>query len=104
MGTLSNGWTEILSYFIKRVTNGFVEGMNRAIRAIINRALGYRNFQDFRLKVLAEHGRASSSHYSAKPPFFQMAKVHIGSPVPTGYPRATGHDTHRAYSVVRVGN
>lgn len=50
---------EIRSYFIERVTNGFVEGMNRAIRAIINRAFGYRNFQDFRLKVLAEHGGSS---------------------------------------------
>jgi len=79
VGTLSNGWTEILSYFIERVTNRFVEGMNRAIRAIINRALGYRNFQVFRLKVLAEYGGSSSSHYSAKTPFFQMAKVHRGS-------------------------
>jgi transposase len=33
-----NWWTEILNYFIERVTNGFVEGMNRALRAIIARA------------------------------------------------------------------
>jgi transposase len=30
--------------------------MNRAIRAIIRRACGFRNFDNFRLQVLAEHG------------------------------------------------
>jgi hypothetical protein len=48
--------------------------MNHAIRAIINRALGYRNFQGFRLKVLAEQGGSSSSHYSAKTPFSKWLK------------------------------
>jgi len=56
VATLLNWWEEILNYFIERVTNGFVEGMNRAIRAIIRRACGYRNFDNFRLQVLAEHG------------------------------------------------
>ena len=54
--TLHNWWHEILNYFNDRVTNGFVEGINRAIRAIINRAYGYRNFENFRLQVLAQHG------------------------------------------------
>lgn len=54
--TLLNWWTEILKYFGQRVTNGFVEGINRAIRAIIGRAYGYRNFDNFRLQVLAQHG------------------------------------------------
>jgi len=54
--TLKNWWEEILNYFVERVTNGFVEGMNRAIRSIINRAYGYRNFAHFRLQVLAEYG------------------------------------------------
>jgi transposase len=54
--TLRNWWHEILNYFDDRVTNGFVEGINRAIRAIINRAYGYRNFENFRLQVLAQHG------------------------------------------------
>jgi len=54
--TLRNWWSEILNYFDERVTNGFVEGMNRAIRAIIHRAYGYRNFENFRLQVLAQHG------------------------------------------------
>ena len=59
VGTLTNWWTEILNYFLERVTNGFVEGMNRALRAIIDRAFGYRNFENFRLQVLAEHGAPS---------------------------------------------
>lgn len=54
--TLRNWWHEILTYFEERVTNGFVEGLNRAIRVIINRAYGYRNFENFRLQILAQHG------------------------------------------------
>jgi transposase len=54
--TLRNWWHEILNYFHDRVTNGFVEGINRAIRTIINRAYGYRNFDNFRLQILAQHG------------------------------------------------
>jgi transposase len=46
--TLRNWWDEILNYFNDRVTNGFVEG--------INRAYGYRNFENFRLQILAQHG------------------------------------------------
>jgi transposase len=58
VSTLRNWWTEILLYFGERFTNGFVEGTNRAIRVIINRAYGYRNFDNFRLQVLAQHGPA----------------------------------------------
>jgi hypothetical protein len=56
LNTLRNWWSEILRYFDDHITNGFVEGMNRAIRAIIGRAYGYRNFDNFRLQVLAQHG------------------------------------------------
>ena len=54
--TLCNWWHEFLSYFDDRVTQGFVEGINRAIRGIINRAFGFRNFDNFRLQVLVECG------------------------------------------------
>ncbi len=54
--TLRNWWSEILNYFDGRVTNGFVEGINRAIRGIIWRAYGFRNFGNFQLQILAEHG------------------------------------------------
>jgi transposase len=59
VGTLLNWWPEILNYFLEGVTNGFVEGLNRALRAIIDRACGYRNFENFRLQVFAEHGGPS---------------------------------------------
>lgn len=54
--TLRNWWQPILNYFDERITNGFVEGMNRAIRAIIWRAYGFRNFDNFKLQILAELG------------------------------------------------
>lgn len=54
--TLRNWWSEILNYFDNRITNGFVEGINRAIRGIIWRAYGFRNFENFKLQILAEHG------------------------------------------------
>jgi len=53
--TLRNWWTEFLNYFDEGITQGFVEGTNRAIRGIINRAFGFRNFANFRLQVLVEH-------------------------------------------------
>ena len=54
--TLLNWWSEFLNYFEDRVTQGFVEGVNRAIRGIINRAFGFRNFDNLRLQILVEHG------------------------------------------------
>jgi transposase len=54
--TLPNWWQQILNYFDERITNGFVEGINRAIRAIIWRACGFRNFDNFKLQILAELG------------------------------------------------
>ena len=47
VGTLRNWWNEILLYFEEGTTNAFCEGINRAIRTIINRAYGYRNFDNF---------------------------------------------------------
>ena len=52
--TLRNWWQEFLNYFKAGVTQGFVEGINHAIRDIIRRAFGYRNFNNFRLQVLVE--------------------------------------------------
>jgi urate oxidase len=54
--TAYNTEAVFLNYFDDRVTNGFVEGMNRAIRLIINRTYGYRNFENFRPQILAQHG------------------------------------------------
>ncbi len=54
--TLRNWWEEFLNYFNAGTTQGFVEGTNRAIRGIINRAFGFRNFANFRLQILVELG------------------------------------------------
>jgi transposase len=54
--TLKSWWLEFLNYFDEQITQGFVEGTNRAIRGIINRAFGFRNFENLRLQILAEHG------------------------------------------------
>ena len=47
--TLHNWFEQILNYFDERISNGFVEGMNRAIRTVISRAYGFRNFDNFKL-------------------------------------------------------
>jgi len=57
--TLQNWWDEILNYFNERITNGFVEGMNRAIRSLIWRAYGFRNFENFQLLILAKYSTPS---------------------------------------------
>ncbi len=44
---------QILNYFIERISNGFVEGTNNALRGIIRTASGYRNFDNFKLRLLA---------------------------------------------------
>ncbi|BBO89369.1 ISL3 family transposase [Desulfosarcina ovata] len=54
--TLKNWREQILNYFIERITNGFVEGTNNSLRAIIRMAFGYRNFNNFRIRVLAGLG------------------------------------------------
>jgi transposase len=51
--TLKNWRSQILNYFIERITNGFVEGTNNSLRAIIRMAFGYRNFENFKLRALA---------------------------------------------------
>ena len=56
VSTLHNWWIEILTYFIERITNGFVEGLNNSIRNIIRPAFGYRNFENFKLRVFAKYG------------------------------------------------
>jgi len=54
--TTVNNWREqILNYFIERITNGFVEGLNGSLRNIIRAAFGYRNFVNFKLRLFAQY-------------------------------------------------
>jgi transposase len=50
--TLSNWMDKIANYFRSRSSNGRTEGLNHGLRAILWRAYGMVNFQNFRLRVL----------------------------------------------------
>ena len=43
---------EILNYFDRAYTNGFVEGKNSRIKVLKRVAYGYRNNQNFRQRIL----------------------------------------------------
>jgi transposase len=47
---------EIISYFDERITNGVVEGINNKLKLIKRSAYGFRNFQNFRIRVLLSCG------------------------------------------------
>jgi transposase len=47
---------EILTDVDERITNGFVEGTNNTITLITRRACGFRNFANFRYRILHECG------------------------------------------------
>jgi transposase len=50
--TLKNWLDPIANYFRSRSSNGRVEGLNHGLRAILWRAFGMANFENFRLRVL----------------------------------------------------
>ena len=43
---------EIIAYFDERITNGVVEGINNKLKLIKRSAYGFRNFENFRNRVL----------------------------------------------------
>ena len=51
--TFTNWREEILNYFDYRITNGFVEGKNNRIKTIKRMAYGYRNMDNFPMRILA---------------------------------------------------
>jgi transposase len=60
INTLENWAEPILNYFNQRTTQGFVEGMNNKLKLIMRRGYGYRNFDRFALRILAECGPSLS--------------------------------------------
>jgi transposase len=50
--TLSSWMDKIANYFHQRTTSGMVEGINNKVKLIKRRAFGFRNFQNFRLRVI----------------------------------------------------
>ena len=51
--TLANWMDRIANYFCHRTTSGVVEGINNKIKLIKRRAFGFRNFEHFRIRVIA---------------------------------------------------
>jgi transposase len=54
--TLTNWLDPIANYFHSRSSNGRTEGLNHGLRAILWRAFGMTNFQNFRRRVLHAFG------------------------------------------------
>ncbi len=50
--TFNNWKNDILNFFKHRVTNAIVEGINNVIKTIKRQAYGYRNFENFKLKII----------------------------------------------------
>ena len=50
--TLGNWMDKIANYFCHRSSNGRTEGLNHGLRALLWRAYGMANFENFRLRVL----------------------------------------------------
>lgn len=50
--TLLRWRKEVLNYFVRRITNGRTEGFNNVAKVIKRRSYGFRNFQNYRLRVL----------------------------------------------------
>lgn len=50
--TLANWRERILNYFDGRHSNGFAEGINTKVKLLNRRGFGYRNFANFRLRIL----------------------------------------------------
>jgi transposase len=57
--TLRNWLGPIANYFVSHASNGRTEGLNHGLRAILWRAFGMVNFQNFRLRVLHCFGLAT---------------------------------------------
>ncbi len=53
LSTIANWREEILNYFDYPITNGFTEGKNNRIKTIKRIAYGYRNMDNFRMRILA---------------------------------------------------
>jgi transposase len=51
--TLLKWREEILNYFLTRLTNGRTEGYNNLAKLVQKRAFGYKNFRNYRLRLLS---------------------------------------------------
>lgn len=54
INTLERHFDNILNFFTHRVSNAIVEGVNNVIKAIKRNGYGFRNFENFKLKILCQ--------------------------------------------------
>ena len=50
--TLKAHLTNLLTYFVHPITNAITEGFNSRIQAIKSAARGFRNFENYRTRIL----------------------------------------------------
>lgn len=63
LSTIRNWRKELLNYFEYRITNGFVEGKNNRIKTIKRMAYGYRNIDNFKLRIMATNLKETVSAF-----------------------------------------
>lgn len=59
--TLTNWWDEIVAYFTHRFSNGPTEGINNRIKKIKRDGYGFKNFDNYRLRILLRLGGVNTS-------------------------------------------
>jgi transposase len=60
--TIIRWFTEITGYFEHRISNGCVEGINNKIKLIKRCGYGFRNFENFRVRVLLSCAKSTDLH------------------------------------------
>lgn len=66
---LTNWREEILNYFAHPVTNGFAEGKNNRIKAIIRAGYGYRNIHNLAQRIMLANQTTSAAGEALSPHF-----------------------------------
>lgn len=62
--TLETWWDEVVNACIFKENNGKQEGINNEIKLIKRRGFGYRNYTNFKYRILAQHNHNASSQNS----------------------------------------
>jgi transposase len=60
--TILRWFTEITGYFEHRISNGCVEGTNNKIKLIKRCGYGFRNFENFWVRVLLSCNKSTNLH------------------------------------------
>ena len=64
---LSTRWHAIEAYYDANVTSAISEGINNVIKAVKRRAIGYKNMDYFKLKIMQVCGFLNSNYVKLQP-------------------------------------